>query len=246
MFTLTFGSYTFPNQTFEVESETLDMNIKEQNLIQYHGSFIETPFLKSKKFKIKGYLHNTDEATTEQQLYAMNAALFDAEAFFQHRDDKKIKCFAKKCDGKYLEGLNKSVLEMDIELVSQSPFYISTGASTSQIEACAGITTEFYVNNEGNADTDPRIYIHASGETISDNIKITNIESGKYSQFRGEIPYGLTLEFNSEDLEVWNNSIDGLSYFEGNFLSFQPGNNLIQVVGATCTVTIEYKKKWYA
>ncbi|MFA5089797.1 MAG: hypothetical protein WC510_02030 [Candidatus Omnitrophota bacterium] len=49
MFTLLFGDYTFPNQTFEVEGCPLDNGINEDSVPRRHGAVIQTAYLKSRR-----------------------------------------------------------------------------------------------------------------------------------------------------------------------------------------------------
>ena len=244
LYTLMFGTYTFPNQTFEVVNLPIEKDVKEDNIPRRDGSIIQTPYLKSRKIKIKGNIHNTTSAASWTELMAMQAALLAGEDKFYHRSDRYIDCYCKKIDPKFIEGTDKAVIDMQIELIAQRPFFIAAGASTSDVFNVTG-NYSFNINGLGNAFEEPIVYICATGGTITDEIKLTNNANGRAFQYRGTLGNGLTLEVDTKEVTVENNAADGLSQFEGDFLTIEAGSNSFAYEGFTCRITVEHRSRWY-
>jgi len=244
LYTLMFGDYTFPNQTFEVVSLPIINNVKEDNIPRKHGSIIQTPYLKARKIKIKGTIHNATRATAWTELMAMQAALLASEDKFYHRSDRYIDCYCKKLTPKFAEGTDKGVINTEIELVAQVPFFIAAGASVSDAFNVTG-DYSFNINGLGNAFEPPIIYICATGGTITDEIQLTNNTNDRVFSFRGVLGNGLTLEIDTKEVTVEVNAVDGLSQFEGDFLTIVAGSNAFAYEGFTCRLTVEHRSRWY-
>ncbi len=246
IFTLQFGDYTFPNQTFELEGNPDQNNMKEDLIVQAHGSVIQTPFLRSKKLRIRGFIHNNVESTSQQELLDMQAGLLVSEKAFRYRSDREINSRVRKIDPKYIKGTDKAVIETVIDLITVSPFYQGVGASNSDVQAITGTTLSFDVVNSGNAFSEPKIFIYADGGTIDNNFSIENTNNNQTSIFQGIIANGTTLELNSKNLDVFNNSVAALTQFEGNFITLLAGTNSLQVIAPDCQVTVEHKYRWFS
>lgn len=246
MFTLLFGDYTFPNQTFEVQGFPIKNAIKENAVPRAHGSIIPTPFLKSRSFRIRGFIHNASNEDSLTQLLAMQRALLAGEKEFYSRGDRYIKARADEVEASPAKGTDGAVLECDIRMIASVPFFYSAGASYSAGFTVTGTTYNFDVYSGGNVFAEPVIYFYASGGTITDNIKLTNTSNGnELLRYRGTLPAGATLKVDADTLEVLVNGADGLSNFEGDFLSLVAGTSTFQYVGGDCRLTVEHKYRWY-
>jgi len=246
MFTISFGDYSFPNQTFEIAEFPLENKIQENDIPRRHGSVIQAPYLGSRKIRIKGTLHSSSSTTTQTQLMAMQAALLAGEKALQYRSDRYINCRLKNLKPSYPQGLDMAVIAIDISLIAGVPFFYSAGASYSDTQTpSAGVTISFGIGNGGNVFSEPIFSICATGGTISDNIWLKNVTNSKILQFRGTVPNGATIVIDTDLLTVLNNGADGLSNFEGDFITLEAGTNTMQFVGAACRVKTEYKYRWY-
>ncbi len=246
IYTLFFGDYEFPNQTFEVVGLPIDNDIREDTILRRHGTLAQDPYLKSRRIKIKGTLHGDDADTVYSDLMSMQEALLSDEAAFKYRSDRSINCFTRKFDPTFEIGTDKRVIRISIDLLAQSPFFSSTGASYSESVAASGGTYNFDVYNGGNVFSEPIIYICATGGTINDDIKLINqTDSDKFIRYRGILANGQTLRIDSSILTVVNNEVAGLTYFEGDFLSLLAGTNSFQFEGDDCQISVEYKYRWF-
>lgn len=246
MFTLLFGDYTFPNQTFEVQDRSIDNDIQEGNIPRQHGSVIQMPYLKSRTLKITGMIHSSTVEASHTALLAMQKALLAGEGNFQYRSDRYIKCYTKKFSPAPKEGTDNSVMEVTIQMVAQNPFFYSAGISISDVQTpVKGTTLAFSINNQGDVFSEPIFKICATSGAFNDDALIINLTNNKSLRFRGTIASGMTIEIDAEKLTVKNNGVDGISNFEGDFITLDAGTNLFQYVGATCRFETEYKKRWY-
>lgn len=247
IYTLTFGNYTFPNQTFEVEGLPLQNDISSQRIPRKHGSVIQSPYLRERKISVRGIIHNNSLEDSNNELMDLQEALFAGEENFQYRSDRYIKCYVNKLDVDFEKGSDKRVINVKIDLIAQTPFAFSSGASYSDVQSISGTTDTYSIVNGGNVFSEPIFKIYASGGTITDSIRITNLsDDEKFLRYRGTVNNGETLEIDSENLTVLNNGVDGISDFEGDFLNLLGGQtNNFQFVGMTCTLTTEWRYRWY-
>lgn len=247
MFTIQFGDYVFPNQTFIVSAMGLSSGIKESTIPRSHGSVILNPYLKSRTIRIKGIVHaSTEDGALSQLLYLQENLISMGEQDLYLRPDRSIKARMSGFDIEPARGSDRSVMECDLSMKCASPFFISAGASYSAGFTVSGTTYSFEVYSGGNVFSEPKIMIFPIGGTITDAIKLTNITDGSaFLRYRGTLPDGATLEIDSSGMTVLNNGVDGISYFEGNFLNLVAGTNSFQFVGSNCRVTVEHKYRWY-
>jgi phage-related protein len=246
MFTLLFGDYEFPNQTFEVKGLPLVNDINMEVIPRRHGAVIFDPYLKERYFRVEGQIHNAATSDSLTELLALQKALLAGEDNFQYSSDKYIKAYAKNLSSDFQKGTDKAVIKIAIDMVAQVPFFYSAGASYSDISDAAGVTTLFDVLSGGNAFAEPIIHFYASGATISDDIWLQNLTTGESMSWRGIVPAGQTLSIHSDTLEAFLDSVPGITNFEGDFLTLAAGTNSFQFVGEDCRITVEHKWRYYA
>lgn len=245
MLTLMFGDYEFPNQTFVLEGLNLENNIIEENITRRHGSNIQYSYLKSRKLQVSGTIHNTTEDASLTELLAMQKSLLAGEDKLYYRSDRYINCYAQKIIPDIIKGGNNALLDVNINFIAQNPFAYSAGASYSFIENHTGGTNTFAATYDGNVFSEPIISVCPMGSTIS-SIELWNLTNNNQSfKFTGTMGQGLTVKFDTDLYTVLNDGVDGITYFNGEFLTIIPGINQFQVSGLSCIIEIEYKNRWY-
>jgi hypothetical protein len=244
IYTLRFGDYEFPNQTFEIEGLPLENDVRDNPIPRMHGGVVLTPFLSSRRFRISGIIHNASAADSLTQLLAMQSALLAGEDKFKYSGDRYINCYVSTIDPQFEKGTDKAVINVDIDLLAQNPFLYSDGASYLDGFTMTGITESFSVASDGNAFSEPIIHFYASGGTISDGISLENTDTGASMRWRGIVPAGQTLSVDSDTLEVMLGSTDGISNFEGEFLTLVPPTSNFQFSGSACRIIVEHKYRW--
>lgn len=242
--TLLFGNYSFPNKTFEVEEAPLDVNLKEELVIRRHGSTVQFPYLRARKFKIKGFVHNSDVDSTRNELSAMQQNLYANENAFSFLSGRYIDCYTKSFKSKYIRGTDGRVAEIEIQMVAQKPFFYA-GTTATQVEALTDGCT-FELVTEGNALSEPVFEFLADGGAITDGISVTNITNNNmHFRWRGEVANGNTLRIDVESFEILNNGTNGITYFSGYFITALAKTNLFHFDGESCQLTISRKDRWY-
>lgn len=245
MYTLQFGNYTFPSVSFVVDGFPLENNIQENTVMRRDGAVVPTPYLRARNFRVTGQIYQSTQATAISDLLSMQAALMVGKKQFYYRADRYINARVKSLTPRQQHGTDAALMDVDIVFEADDPYFYSAGASISDVSNMVGVTTSFTVSNGGNVFCEPIIYICATGGTINDNIRLANTDDGTFFRFRGQVGNGLTLKFDSTQLEVRNDGVDGLSYFEGSLLLLAIGTNHFTFTGMTCRVTVEHLNRWY-
>jgi phage-related protein len=224
----------------------LDNDLQDTKIPRRYGGVIPTPYLKSRRIRIRGILHNTTTEATHSQWLALQAALLANEGNLQYRSDRYISCFCKSVKPEPEDGTDRAIINVDIDLLAKVPFFYSTGASYSVVQnAVKGTTLLFDIFSGGNVFAEPKFSFCATGGTIDDDLLFNNLTNGQEMRFRGIIANGATLTVDVETLEVKLNGADALSYFEGDFINLLAGTNSFQFVGGTFRLTTDHKYRWY-
>jgi phage-related protein len=243
MFTLIFGTYTFPNQTFEVTEFPLNRDVIETSVPRVHGTIIQTPYMKSRTIRIKGMLHSSVKADTEGQWQDMCSIACQGNQSFYSRTDRYLDCEVKFVRPSPVDGSDGKILEIEIEAVAADPFYYAAGASRAVVANAPGVTF-FDVSNYGTAYSEP-IISFVPGANFSDAVYLLNQRSGQAFSYSGPMVNGQTLVIDTKKLLVENGGVDGMSWMSGNFPMLVPGSNTFAFIGSTCSVRVEYKDRWY-
>ena len=82
------------------------------------------------------------------------------------------------------KGTDKAVMNIDMEFIAANPFAYSAAASYSTAEAASGTTHNFDIYSGGNVFAEPKIYICATGGTITDAAQLKNITLDQLFKFR--------------------------------------------------------------
>jgi phage-related protein len=210
-----------------------------------HGSLIQVPFMQSRSLSVSGRIHSSSADTSYTQLMAMQQALLAGENNFYYRSDRYIKCYAKSIKPEFEPGTDKAVINVDVSLVAQDPFHYSAGASYSSVDnAVYGTTLSFSLYNGGNVFSEPKFTFFTTGGTIFDGIRLYNLTTGKEFRYRGTVASGVSLAIDISAYEVLVAGVDGLSYFDGDFMTLAAGTNSMQFVGSTVRITSEWKYRW--
>ena len=241
-----FGDYEFPNKTFEIDGLPLDNGISEVRIARKHGGIVQAGFLRARSFKVKGIIHNATEASSLTELNSLQSNLLAGEDEFKHRSDRYINCRTRRILPKNVKGSDKALINISIDFLAEDPFFYSDGASYSDVNDVALGTTSFNINSGGNVFAEPKMFIYASGGTITDGISLTNLSNNNQQmQWHGIVANGSTVEFDSALLEVDNDGADGITYFEGDFITLVAGSNTLQFAGDACRITVDHKYRWY-
>jgi len=247
MFTLKYGDYTFPNQTFEVEGFPISASIRAQVVARKDGGVIQGGLAIARKFKIKGRIHNDTQAASIAELDDLQAALIPGKETpqdFQYIEGRVINSFLNKLTVKQVLGTDHSVLNIQATLVSDNPYFVATGSSSSFVLDVVG-NTSFDITSNGNVENSPIIYFMANAAAIVDDIQLDNSTTSQQLIYRGTVLASNGVLINNDNLTVLNNSEDDISNFEGDFIELNAGVNTIVYAGATCQIGFLWKDRWF-
>ena len=110
-------------------------------------------------------------------------------------------------------------------------------------------TDDITINNAGNVPARIKIEVTPSVE-MADDCKIENTTTGKSFQHRGTVAISKVLEvdnrYDTDDFEVLNDSADDTVNFEGDFLTLDPGDNVLRLTSTVGVLfRIKHKDTWY-
>ena len=127
MFTLMFGTYSFPTVSFTVEGFPIDMNIQENLIPRADGAMIRSQ-MKPRVFNVTGKIYEANQAAAITDLLSMQTALIAAgECQFFYRSDRYINAFVKSITPKPVLGTDQAVMDVDIAFEAQDPYFYAAG-----------------------------------------------------------------------------------------------------------------------
>lgn len=249
-YTLVFGDYTFPNQTFEVKGLPTEVSLDEAALPRRKGTRILASRLGPRKLRISGTLHGTDADTVQEELDKMQAKLADAgQQNLKYRDDRFLRAFLKAFGHSYIEGGFPFLAKVDLTFEAGDPYLYSTSLTThtEDITTLTGACKVFNVVNPGWVEAVP-VYILKPGITVTDNILFHNQTNGDRFRWHGTLVPGMTLTIDSDAQTVLLGSgADGITQFDGDFAILAALTNTFRYAGATMALLkIEYRRRYLA
>lgn len=251
-----FGSYTFPNDTFEVAGLPLENQLDEANIPRRDGSRILASKLGPRRIRIKGQLHGADEDTVHSALNEFfNQLSTMGEQQLKYRSDRYMKCWVRSFGHSYSQGAYApgtgygGVAAIDIQMQAADPFLYSTSLTTHTIAADALVNTSllFDVVNPNIVSAVPQIIL-VPGVTLSDVIFFHNRTTGERFQWHGTLAPGMTLTVDSEEQSVeLGSGVDALSLYEGDFITLNGLTNNFRIAGFTLSnLLVVYRPRYLA
>ncbi len=248
-YTLTFGAYTFPNQTFEVQGLGVANTLDEARLPRRPGSLILAQKLGPRMFKVVGQLHGAVAETVHSQLNTMLANLAMAgKQNLQYRADRYAKGWLRNFGHSYPEGGFHHAADVQIDFAADDPFlYDTVGQTHTQaLDSLVGGSATFDVVNPGEFTAVP-VFTLRAGVTITDNILVHNRTTGERFQWHGTLNAGQTLTVDAEAFTVTYDSTDGLTWLDGDFVGLVAATNDFKYTGATLTLfRVTYRRRYLA
>ena len=252
-FQLQFATYTFPNQTFQIDDHRLDIDTPIEDIRRYDGGVIQAGYLRPKKWRINGKIYGTDVGSVHNELNTLKRSLHNKGlgASFFYRSDRYA--YAQLAPGGISavpeKGLYEYLYNVDILLVSD-PFVESiTRSSESGSRSNSSEIDQVTVG--GNFPTYPVFNFMAGTHNFNSAIRVDNLANSFFFQFSGGLMAGQTLIVDCVAgcvlLQVGLTMIDALSYFGGNldFILEPDGTNDVLINAATLSYTINFKNRWY-
>jgi len=235
------GSLLYTDLSDEIES--WDLNRKYRNakfsVPRRDGAIINSIHFAEKTLSVKGKVCSTALATARTNWDSILQYLNDGEKDIYLYDDRFVRGYLINADHNYKAALR--IIDFSAQFVIQDPFsrYIQRLRTT---QAISSSPTAFTVTNNGNIYTRPKISFIAGSDITT--CQLQNLSRAENMVFSSTVSAGNTLEIDSENLTVENNSVDSLSSFSGDFIVLNPGINNLKFTGSNCTIKIDWFDKW--
>lgn len=247
MSTIAFGTYTFPNQTFEVEGLGVDMRLDDAEVPRRHGTRIIASRLGPRTIRVKGILHAPDAGTVWSDLNTMLRSLAAAgEQGLVWRTGIALDCWLAKFGHDFVVGANPAVANLKIDFRASNPFPRSTTLGLTVVGLTLVSAVDLALTNAGQADAYPIFILAAQGLSVTTTIVIRNVNTGDELQYTKGIPVGSTVVIDTDDMTCTldgQNAVDGLV---GQFPRLLPGTNTIRLSGATYLFEADWYDRYYA
>lgn len=252
--TLQFGTYTFPNQTFEVLGHNMFLDTPVYDSRRTNNGQVFQSFMSPKTFKIRGKIYGTDIDDVHNQLTTMQRALLNKgnSASLIYRSDRFVTASLAKNGfvGNYEAGLYQYLANVDITMISPKPC-----AEDNAVTTVSGSRTNNSaiqsVTPGGNYPASP-VFTFVAGANFSNDLRVDNNANSMYFGWSGPMVNGQTLVIDVDAgcvlLQVGLTFIDATSYFFGNmFLTLDDAQqNDLVINAATLTYSITFRKRYFA
>lgn len=255
IYTLVYGTFTFPNQTFEVKNFSLPIDTPVTPIRRKDGGVSLDGYLSPRKFVIRGKVYSEDEGTALENLRTMQRALHNRgqSAAFYYQADRYFMCrlAPEGVNAIPNEGLWGHVFDVDAVLVAEKPYAESTTLRTTTGSRTNNSSAQSLTNN-GNAPTNPIFTFVAGTWAFSSDLRVENVNNSLFFSWGGRFAAGQTLVIDCDAgcvlLHVGATMVDAISYFSGNlfFKLEDGGNNTVVIDAATLSYTITSRDRYYA
>jgi len=253
IFTLQFGTYTFPNQTFEIEGHNMAADVPVADIVRQDGGVVLDGYLAPRPIRINGKLYGDDIDSMHNALNIMARAVHNRgqAANLLYRSDRQV---SARMDGggfscPFTKGLYEHLSEISIGFIAAKPYAESTTATTTTGSRTNNSATQAVINN-GNYPTNPVITFIA-GACFTNDLFVQNNANSLFFRFQGPMINGQTLVVDCEAgcvlLQVGLTMVEAISYFSGdlNFAIEGGGSNTLIIDAATLSYSIVSRDRWY-
>lgn len=253
--TLQFGTYTFPNQTFEIQEHKIDIDTPISDVRRTDQGQVLDGYLKPRRWRINGKVFGEDKGSVHNALITLQKAVHNdgVGASFYYKSDRYS--FAQLAPGGVVanrtEGLYEFMWGVDIILVSKFPYVeehiVNCVSGNRNNDSLVALVTP-----GGNFPTGA-IFTFVAGTWgfSNQNIRVDNNANSLFFSYSGPILAGQTLVVDTclgcVLLQDGLTMINAISHFGGHtFLKLEPGENSLVVNAPTLSFEICYQNKWYS
>lgn len=256
IFTLQYGTYSFPNQTFEIEGHSLYSDTPVNPIRRKDGGVELQGFLQPKRFTIRGKVYSSDPGTVHNDLINLKRAVHNQgnAANFRYKDDRYVPGARMAPEGIQAikaQGLFGYLYEVSLVFVAERPFAESDTlrhVSGTRNNASSGET----LTNNGNYPTNPLFIFVAGTQAFNNKLRVDNLNNSMFFAWGGPFAAGQTLIVDCDGgcvlLQVGLTLVDAISWFSGNlfFRLEDGGSNSLIINGGTFAYDIYNRDRYYA
>ena len=253
-YTLQFGTYSFPNQTFELEGHRLQSDVPTSPIRRMNGGVVLQGNLLPKTIVLNGRMFSSNIDVLHESMNIMKQALHNAglPAWLQYRSDRQVWCqiAPSSIDAIYEKGLYQYLANVKVTLMAPRPFAQSTSSRTVTGTRTNNSALE-YANNLGHYPTNP-VFTFVNGTwAFSNNIFVQNNGNCLSFNYQGPMVAGQTLVIDCDLgcvlLQVGLTMVDATSYFAGDlFFQLDPtGTNTLIITAASLSYSVLSYDRYY-
>lgn len=252
--TLVFGTYTFPNQTFQIVDHRISPDTPVAPIPRRDGGEVLVHSLTPRGIRINGRLFGTDKNSVHNELNVLMKSMHNAGAGASlfYRADRFV--YAELAQGglvgQYEDGLYEHVILVDMTMVSKNPYAegVAQGsASGSRSNSCGTVS----VTPDGIYPTQA-VWTFVAGHTFTGGIRVDNVLNSMSFVFSGPMTPGQTLVVDNVLgcvlLQVGLTMVDAMTLFGGDaFLELAAGvQNDLVVCAPTLNFSMVFRPRYYA
>jgi len=253
IYTLQYGTYTFPNQTFQLKEIPTTIVTPLQDLRRRDQGKGLDGRLAGRSYKINGKIFSLDKASLWNALNIMNKSIHNQGEVgdLKYRDDNiSAKCrMSRELRAKPGKGLYEHLHDIDAVFISAHPYVAGLTVNTLT-GSITGAPSVISPNNAGNFPTNPIFTFVGGTWAFSDDIAVENVGNSHQFSYEGPIAAGQTLLIDCDAgcvlLHVGATMVDAISYFSGDlFFELDEGVNTLIIDGATFDYEMDWYHRWY-
>lgn len=253
--TLQFGTYTFPNQTFEIMDHRIDIDTPISDIRRKDGGKVLSGNLTPRTWRINGVVYGNDKGSVKNELRTMQRAVHnDGVAASLYYNDHKYS-HAQLAPGGMValkrQGLYEFVWDVDMMFISEHPFTeedtVTCASGSRNNDSLVALITP-----GGNYPACPIFTFIAGTWDFGSQIYVQNTANSLFFSFTKNLVAGQTVLIDTalgcvlvhEGLTM----IDALSHFGGNlFFELEAGGvNQLVINAPTLDFTICYQNRFYS
>lgn len=244
---LAFGTYTFPNATFEVEGLGMDMRLDTGEIPRRPGTRITAAKVGPRSVRVTGKIHSPTAGTVWSDMNILLRTLSAmGEQPLAYRDGYVLDCWFSKAGHAFAKGANPTVGDLKIDFACDNPLPRAATITTTMLNVTSVLATALTVNVGGYAETGPKFIIVAGAGPAAAGLQISHGARGELGQFISAVPAGSTLIIDADRMTVELAGVNYVKDFEGSFPQLNPGQNVLTLTGATYMMYVEHYDRAYA
>lgn len=253
-FTLQYGTFTFPNQTFQVADHRFTPDTPIAPVPRRDGGEVLPANLLPRMIQINGKLYGDDKDTVHASLNDLQRAVHNAGdgASLFYRADRFVYAEVAPAGlvGRYEEGLYEHVILVDMQFVAKNPYAEGVARPSltgSRTNSCGTAS----VTPDGNYPTQG-VWTFVAGHTFLGGISVENLLNSMGFTFAGPMVPGQTLVVDNVLgcvlLQVGLTLVDAMTWFGGHaFMQLEAGqSNSLQICGPTLDFSFLHRARYYS
>lgn len=253
IYTLQYATYTFPNQTFEIEGHRLGVDTPVTPIPRFDGGVVQRGYLVPKRFALNGKIFSNDIGSMHNAINIMKKSVHNKgnPNYLQYRSDRRVYCqiATEGIDVVYQKGLYEHLANVRIGLVAPEPCAEDVSETTVTGSRTNNSSTQS-MTNSGNYPTRPVFTFVAGTWAFLNDIYVLNNANSLYFRYQGRLTSGQTLVVDCAAgcvlLQVGVTMTDAISYLAGDLLfMLEEGSNSCVIDAATLNYSIKYRSRWY-